>query len=175
MQDTQAAALERTVSEREDRHSPSQSASDDGEVPLKVEESGGISGATGKDDDGLQPHLTTTKSYATGTSAASGQAPTEEPVKRSWISKINPLRWGPVPPIPEEKAVSKEHGAGWWGKLTFSWMAPLMTVSSNKHIPSNVFVAAFTRRYCCTSDGGCLSARMCRTTHHCTWMRNNTS
>ena len=128
-QDTQAAALEQTISERQDRHTPSQSASDDGEIPLKEQETDDISRSAEKDEEGLRPHLTATKSYATETSVASGPAPSEEPVKRSWVSKINPLRWGPVPPIPEEKVVSKEYGAGWWGRLTFSWMTPLMTVS----------------------------------------------
>ncbi|KAF4160818.1 hypothetical protein CNMCM6936_003773 [Aspergillus lentulus] len=31
-------------------------------------------------------------------------------------------RWGKVQPIPSEREVSKEYGAGFWSKLTFSWM-----------------------------------------------------
>lgn len=96
--------------------------------------------STSDDDDGngegssdgrqrQQAHLTQTKSYATDTSAATGVTGVEDLNRpKSWHSKLNPLRWGKVPPIPEEPAVSREASAGFWSLLTFAWMAPLMTV-----------------------------------------------
>jgi ATP-binding cassette, subfamily C (CFTR/MRP), member 1 len=43
--------------------------------------------------------------------------------KKSW----NPLKRNP-PPVPEERLPSAEFSAGWFSRLTFQWMNPLMTV-----------------------------------------------
>lgn len=74
--------------------------------------------------------LTTTKSYATDTSAATGALAPPEPQEKPWYKKMNPLRWGGIPPIPEERVVSREAKASFLSKLTFNWMTLLMTVSS---------------------------------------------
>jgi ATP-binding cassette subfamily C (CFTR/MRP) protein 1 len=55
----------------------------------------------------------------------------KDPPKKSWHRKLNPLRWGSPPPIPEKSAKSREHEAGFLSKLTFQWMSPLMHVSQN--------------------------------------------
>lgn len=74
--------------------------------------------------------LTATKSYATDTSAASRrEIVPQKPIDRPWYKKLNPLRWGEIPQIPEERMVSREGKAGFWSKLTFTWMTPMMTVS----------------------------------------------
>ena len=52
--------------------------------------------------------------------------------KRRWYKKVNPLKWGPKPPVPKTREVCPEYNAGWFSLLTFQWMAPLMTVSSLK-------------------------------------------
>lgn len=87
-------------------------------------------GRSSDDRQRNQAHLTQTKSYATDTSAATGAGGNVEDFNRekSWLGKMNPLRWGKVPPIPEEPAVSREAAAGFWSLLTFTWMGPLMTV-----------------------------------------------
>jgi hypothetical protein len=46
-------------------------------------------------------------------------------LKKSW----NPLKRNP-PPVPKERIVSREYTAGWFSRLTFQWMNPLMTVRS---------------------------------------------
>lgn len=51
--------------------------------------------------------------------------PVVVPKSKSWY---NPLRWGKIPSIPEERGVSREYYAGFWSRLTFQWMAPLMNV-----------------------------------------------
>lgn len=72
--------------------------------------------------------LEATRSYATDASAATQPvAPTPE--KKSFGDKINPLKWGSPPPIPEEREVSHEYQASFFSKLTFQWVAPLMQVS----------------------------------------------
>lgn len=66
---------------------------------------------------------------ATATTEATA-APSEEPPKRNWYQRLNPLRWGAVPPLPAERTPSPESTAGFLSLLTFSWMGTLMTVSS---------------------------------------------
>jgi ATP-binding cassette, subfamily C (CFTR/MRP), member 1 len=53
-----------------------------------------------------------------------------EPVKRSWISRLNPLKRNP-PEVPKERKVSREYTAGRLSRLTFQWITPLMTVCLN--------------------------------------------
>lgn len=48
--------------------------------------------------------------------------------KKKWYRKINPLKWGPKPPVPETRLPSREYSAGFFSRVTFQWMAPLMTV-----------------------------------------------
>lgn len=71
-----------------------------------------------------------TQSRATDTSTITRTTTrTSVPAKKLWYKKINPLLWGPVPPVPQEREVSREYGAGFFSRLTFQWMAPLMSVS----------------------------------------------
>lgn len=89
----------------------------------------------GFDVSSKRPKLSATKSYATDASAATGADTFEpEPVKPKWHHKFNPLRWGGVPPVPDERFISREYKAGFFSKLTFQWMAPLMAVS-NRSLP----------------------------------------
>jgi ATP-binding cassette subfamily C (CFTR/MRP) protein 1 len=57
--------------------------------------------------------------------------------KKKWYKKANPLKWGPVPPIPESRQVSREHNAGLLSRLSFHWMQPLMTVGYKRPLESN--------------------------------------
>jgi len=75
--------------------------------------------------------LTRTRSNWTGTSGESGgEKKTAEGqiVKESRKSKLNPLKWGKMPPVPKEREVSREYTAGLLSKITFQWMSPLMNV-----------------------------------------------
>ncbi|KAH8700278.1 putative ABC multidrug transporter [Talaromyces proteolyticus] len=45
---------------------------------------------------------------------------------RKWHSRFNPLRLQKIPPVPEERVVSREHGANFFSLISFQWMAPLM-------------------------------------------------
>jgi ATP-binding cassette subfamily C (CFTR/MRP) protein 1 len=48
---------------------------------------------------------------------------------RAWYRTPNPLRWGGMPPIPDERIVSPEYNAGFLSQLTFAWITPMMVVS----------------------------------------------
>lgn len=78
-----------------------------------------------------RPGLAQTKSYATTTSAVTrSDSQVDTPVKRKpWYKKINPLKWGAVPPVPETRGVSREYTASFLSLVYFQWMAPLMNVS----------------------------------------------
>ncbi|KAK4189614.1 P-loop containing nucleoside triphosphate hydrolase protein [Podospora australis] len=67
------------------------------------------------------------KSYATTTSVTSAAGTGQVPVQKPWYKQPNPLRWGKIPPVPEERAVSPEYKAGFFSQLVFYWMGPLMT------------------------------------------------
>ncbi|PWW76320.1 P-loop containing nucleoside triphosphate hydrolase protein [Tuber magnatum] len=59
--------------------------------------------------------------------------------KQSWWRRkrqLNPLRWGPVPPIPTQMSVSKEADAGFFSRITFAWIGPLMSVGYSRPLES---------------------------------------
>ncbi|KJK74072.1 Oligomycin resistance ATP-dependent permease YOR1 [Metarhizium anisopliae BRIP 53293] len=96
--------------------------------------------ATGEKHDGdtddiamaASPHrLDVTKSVATDASYATSPPATKA---RPWYRQVNPLRWGGVPPVPKERIVSREYTAGFFSKLTFQWMTPLMTTGYKRQL-----------------------------------------
>ncbi|KAK5993353.1 ABC-type transporter cicA [Cladobotryum mycophilum] len=84
------------------------------------------------DADGRKPPLTTTKSYATDVSVSTTPLAKYQP--KPWYKTANPLLWGGIPPVPEERTVSKEYTAGFFSKLTFQWMTPLMTTGYKRQL-----------------------------------------
>ena len=75
---------------------------------------------------------TTTKSSVTVESRDEGQ-----PSKKPWYRSLDPLKKRIPPPIPKERIVSKEHGAGLLSRLTFNWMADLMHVGYQRPLELN--------------------------------------
>lgn len=47
-----------------------------------------------------------------------------------WRKKrqLNPLRWQPIPPIPEKQSVTREANASFFSHVTLGWIGPLMRV-----------------------------------------------
>lgn len=81
------------------------------------------------DERANREELKRTQSYATDTSTitrTTTRASVPLPPSRKWYKTPNPLLWGSVPPVPKEKQESREASAGFFSKLTFQWMAPLM-------------------------------------------------
>lgn len=60
-----------------------------------------------------------------------------KPTKKKW--QFNPLKWNP-PPVPEKRQVSREYTAGFFSKLVFQWMQPIMSVSAQ---PLNKLIFEF--------------------------------
>lgn len=47
---------------------------------------------------------------------------------KPWYRRLNALKSRGEIPVPKERTVSREYGAGFFSMLTFQWMAPLMKV-----------------------------------------------
>ncbi|TQV91051.1 ABC metal ion transporter [Cordyceps javanica] len=78
--------------------------------------------------------LTVTQTNATDASVgttATGLPPQE---KKTWKQKLNPLRWGGVPEIPQERIISREYGASIFSQVFFNWMTPLMTTGYKRQL-----------------------------------------
>ena len=96
------------------------------------------------------------------TTASTMAVESQSKEKRPWYERLNPLKQSIKPPIPKERAVSREYGAPFLSLLTFHWMAPLMSkgyqrtlelndiwlVNPNRASPilSNKLSASFQRR-----------------------------
>ncbi|KAF4984405.1 hypothetical protein FDECE_17091 [Fusarium decemcellulare] len=59
------------------------------------------------------------------------------PEKKPWHKKLNPLRWGSMPAVPDHRATSREYQANFFSLLTFQWMAPLMTAGYRRPLEEN--------------------------------------
>ncbi|SPO00662.1 related to ATP-binding cassette transporter protein YOR1 [Cephalotrichum gorgonifer] len=93
----------------------------------------------GAESAARDPALKLTKSHATDASAttqATAPPSVKQPEKR-WYRKLNPLRWGSIPPVPTEKRPSPENTASFLSLLTFSWMGPLMTTGYKRPLERN--------------------------------------
>lgn len=89
------------------------------------------------------PHLATAKDVNHGlndnpidrtetetTRGTESIAPAQAHPNAKWYRKFNPLRLRSIPPVPKERQVSKEYGAGFFSIVTFQWMSSIMTVRS---------------------------------------------
>lgn len=78
------------------------------------------------------PGIEKSASYSSNTSATSDDdvdAKSSSAPHDGWLDRANPLKRSNKPPVPTERDVSREYGAGFFSLLTFQWMAPLMSVS----------------------------------------------
>ncbi|KAG6073462.1 hypothetical protein E4U16_004676 [Claviceps sp. LM84 group G4] len=136
--DVAAAGAAPTVQVQRTSHDDPQSNGDGGQLP----HGHGVGhGAIDDNDDDRNSHhqgpeenisrknaLNATKSNATDASQLTLEPSTvSSPPSKPWYKQRNPLRWGRIPPVPKERLVSREHDAGFFSKLTFQWMTPLMT------------------------------------------------
>ncbi|CAH0053285.1 unnamed protein product [Clonostachys solani] len=153
--DVQAAALEPTTShdpEPEDvvvsRVQSRKEDEDSGETPSNLTPSIGdekgdgdaissaprINSDSDVEDEKPRGKLTATKSYATDATATSAGPEPAQQGKKGWRRIINPLRWGSIPPVPEERIISREYKASFLSKMVFAWMAPIMTAGYKREL-----------------------------------------
>ncbi|PSN60350.1 hypothetical protein BS50DRAFT_593794 [Corynespora cassiicola Philippines] len=57
--------------------------------------------------------------------------------RKKWYKRMNPLKWGPKPPVPEKREISPEYGASFLSLFTFQWMGPIMTVGYKRPLEHN--------------------------------------
>ncbi|EHY51906.1 ATP-binding cassette transporter yor1 [Exophiala dermatitidis] len=102
------------------------------EVP---KENGGLDRSSSEESTRLRKIESTATSATEASTAVHPQPYAQE--KAPWYRRLNPLRRGPPPPIPEERGVSREYTAGFLSLLTFQWMNPLMTTGYKRPIELN--------------------------------------
>ncbi|KAI9751310.1 MAG: hypothetical protein M4579_006126 [Chaenotheca gracillima] len=93
-----------------------------------------------EDDIGLMQRTTTGATSASEDATATRtttRATQPDEGHAAWYKKLNPLRRGKVPPVPEERTVSPEYTASWWSVLTFTWMGPLMRLGYKRPLELN--------------------------------------
>jgi hypothetical protein len=83
-----------------------------------------------------QSHATDASVLTRTTTGASSALPR---AKKPWYKEPNPLKWGSIPPMPKERGPSREYSAGFFSRLTFQWMAPLMEVIMSRLLFRDVF------------------------------------
>ncbi|KAA8575269.1 hypothetical protein MFRU_002g01950 [Monilinia fructicola] len=92
----------------------------------------------GEIDHEKRPEMKQVQSYATSNSAVTRtDSHVYQPVKKAWYKKINPLRWGAVPPVPENRTPSKEYTASFLSLVYFQWMAPIMSAGYRRQLEHN--------------------------------------
>ncbi|KAK7432766.1 ATP-binding cassette transporter yor1 [Neonectria magnoliae] len=89
------------------------------------------------DDESKGSELRVTRTSASVATTATHATTQPESKKKAWHKKLNPLRWGSPPPVPQEKLPSREKKAGFFSLLTFQWMAPLMTAGYRRSLEEN--------------------------------------
>ena len=75
--------------------------------------------------NGTAPTRTPSALSTTSMEEKADSEPNAKPAKRSW----NPLKRNPQP-IPTERSISREYTAGFFSRLTWQWITPVMTVST---------------------------------------------
>ncbi|KAF4980857.1 hypothetical protein FZEAL_3231 [Fusarium zealandicum] len=120
--DAQAAALQPTDLDR-----PTNSDEEHTEKTERhLEEEGQVDDSTTDEESNvaeLEEIKTGTSVATTASHATTRPGP---PEKKPWHKKLNPLRWGETPPVPDARLPSREYQAGFFSMLTFQWMDPLM-------------------------------------------------
>lgn len=102
--------------------------------PATVRDGGSHSMTDGEIDANAGPANTQRDSGTGGGKAVDGDVgkeaaqPASKPSLR-WYQRLNPIRLQQAPPVPSERTISKEYGAGLLSIITFQWMHPLMLVS----------------------------------------------
>ncbi|CAK7267015.1 ATP-binding cassette transporter yor1 [Sporothrix epigloea] len=79
----------------------------------------------------------TAASVATATSAATSAAAPVQDRPKTFMQKINPLRWRKSPAVPDVRTVCPEDKASFFSKLYFHWQGPLMRTGYSRPLELN--------------------------------------
>lgn len=109
------------------------------EKQTKVEKDLGVNSAS-HSTRGPLSRLQSAQSTQSGASELSSEASDAKNTrdgKKKWYKRLNPLKWGEIPPVPETRLASAEYSAGLFSRLTFQWMASLMVVGYKRPLERN--------------------------------------
>ena len=84
----------------------------------------------------LSRTLSTTTTTTTSALSIESRTQDDSPPK-SRYKRMNPLKRRRKPPVPKERTISREYGAGFLSLLTFQWMAPLMSKGYQRPLELN--------------------------------------
>ena len=85
-----------------------------------------------------RPRATRTTTTTTINSTLTVEDSTAGPqIKKPWYKRLNPLKRSQKPPVPKERSISREYGANFFYKLTFQWMAPIMSTGYQRPLELN--------------------------------------
>lgn len=84
-----------------------------------------------------QEELSRVASAASAATSSAATAATAQPPAQSWFRKINPLRWGKVSDVPDDRTECPEATANFFSKLVFHWQGPLMRTGYARPLEMN--------------------------------------
>ncbi|KAH8809406.1 ABC multidrug transporter-like protein [Xylogone sp. PMI_703] len=82
-------------------------------------------------------NLELTRSYATSALTRTDSHVDVAAQKKPWYKNPNPLRWGKIPPVPEQRGVSREYQASFLSMVYFQWISPIMTTGYKRPLEMN--------------------------------------
>ncbi|KAK5656320.1 hypothetical protein OQA88_4700 [Cercophora sp. LCS_1] len=84
-----------------------------------------------------RPELSRNKSSAATSVTSTRPSIPPPPPQKPWYKQPNPLRWGKIPAVPDERRVSPEYNAGFFNALIFQWMSSLMQTGYKRQLELN--------------------------------------
>ncbi|RMZ88029.1 hypothetical protein DV736_g4741, partial [Chaetothyriales sp. CBS 134916] len=83
------------------------------------------------------PSVSSTASETSVSARKTGSTTPEAPTKRTCVDMLNPLKRRSLPPVPLNREVSREYRAGFFSRLYFQWVAPLLSVGYQRPLELN--------------------------------------
>ncbi|KAH8887388.1 hypothetical protein GQ53DRAFT_292786 [Thozetella sp. PMI_491] len=94
-------------------------------------------GSSDPDDREKAAELSRARSAATEASVVTSATSRQLHEQKPWYKTPNPLRWGKMPPVPEQRSPCPEATAGFFSALFFSWMGTLMHTGYKRPLELN--------------------------------------
>ena len=106
--------------------------------PLKYVESDSDRSVSDQEKVHGRPDVARTLTATTTTSTLTAASFTNQSRKKKpWYKRLNPLKKSVKPPVPKQRIISREYTASFLSRLTFQWMAPLMSTGYQRPLELN--------------------------------------
>ncbi|KAL5615528.1 uncharacterized protein BROUX77_001365 [Berkeleyomyces rouxiae] len=147
-QESPAARSPSYESSTQHNTSVSSTQSQHGEDSDNTESFGGTRAGTTKNGnndstdaiDNAAPILTHTSTTEKTASAVATQTTSSRPLtleRKPWFKRLNPLKMGTTPSVPDSRSPSPESSASWLSLVLFHWMTPMMSVGYKRSLDKN--------------------------------------